>query len=97
MWRFRAAPWQGHLDYLQHICGYLQNYPDATIHFHTKIPNYSELEHVTFEWAYSVYGESKEELPHDIPKLQEANPSIPLVPWKMPTSCMILLLEGPAL
>jgi hypothetical protein len=49
------------------ICGYLRKYPDATMRFRTKIHVYFDLQHVTFYWCYSVYGGSKEELPHDMP------------------------------
>ncbi len=31
------------------------------------LPDYSQLDHVTFGWAYSVYGDSDEELPLDMP------------------------------
>ncbi len=65
--KFRSAPRQGHLDRLQRVCGYLRKYPDAAIRFRTGIPDYSHLEHVTFDWAYSVYGDSNEELPWDMP------------------------------
>jgi hypothetical protein len=52
-------------------------YPDGAICcFHTKTPDYFELDHVTYEWAYSVYysGLNKEEeLPYDM-----------LTPWGKP-------------
>jgi hypothetical protein len=67
MGRFHAAPRAGHLQHLQHICGYLKKCPDGAIRFRTDIPDYSHLEHVTYNWAYSVYGTSKEELPTDMP------------------------------
>jgi hypothetical protein len=35
--------------------------------FRTEIPDYSDLEHVTFAWCYSVYAGSKGELRHDMP------------------------------
>jgi hypothetical protein len=31
------------------------------------------LEHVTFDWAYSVYGNADEELPHDMPTTPRGN------------------------
>ena len=67
MGKFRFAPRQGHLDRLQRVCGYLRKYPDAAIRFRTGIPDYSHLEHVKYNWAYSVYGDSDEELPPDMP------------------------------
>jgi hypothetical protein len=42
-------------------------YPDAAIRFRTEIPDYSHLDHKTYDWAYSVYGESNEEVPTDMP------------------------------
>ena len=67
MGRFRAAPKAGHLQRLQRICGYLKKYPDGAIRFRTEIPDHSHLDHVTYDWAYSVYGDSKEELPFGVP------------------------------
>ena len=52
---------------LQRICGYLKKYPDGAIRFRTEIPDYSHLEHLSYDWSYSVYGNSKEELPSDMP------------------------------
>jgi hypothetical protein len=67
MGRFRCAPKVGHLQRLIRICGYLKKYPDGAIRFQTEIPDYSHLNHVTYDWTYSVYGESKEEVPSDMP------------------------------
>jgi hypothetical protein len=67
MGRFRASPRAGHLHRLQPICGYLKKYPDGAIRFRTKIPDYSHLDHVTYDWSYSIYGNSKEELPPKMP------------------------------
>jgi hypothetical protein len=67
MGKFRFAPRQGHLDCLQRVCSYLRKCPDAAIRFRTGIPDYSHLEHVKYNWPYSVYGNSDEELPPDMP------------------------------
>jgi hypothetical protein len=67
MGKFCFAPQQGHLDRLQCVCRYLRKYPDAVIRFRTGIPDYSHLDHVTFNLACSVYGDSDEELPPDMP------------------------------
>jgi hypothetical protein len=67
MGRFRAAPRKGHMVRLQRICGYLKKYPEGAIRFRTEIPDYSHLEHVSYDWSYSVYGQSKEELPYGMP------------------------------
>ena len=65
--RFRAAPRAGHLKRLERIIGFLKKYPDGAIRFRTGIPDYSHLDHVTYDWIYSVYGQSKEELPTHMP------------------------------
>ena len=67
MGRFRSAPKIGHLKRLIRICGYLKKYPDGAIRFRTEIPDYSHMDHTTYDWSYSVYGDSKEELPFDMP------------------------------
>jgi hypothetical protein len=67
MGRFRSSPKVGHLKRLQRICGYLKKFPDGAIRFRTDIPDYSHLDHKTYDWTYSVYGESKEEVPSDMP------------------------------
>jgi hypothetical protein len=70
MGKFCFAPLQGYFDRLQHICGYLRKYPDAATWFWTGISDYSHLDLVIFYWAYSVGGDSDEELPPDAPTPQ---------------------------
>ena len=41
---FCAAPRMGHLQHLQHICGYLAKMQHATVRFHTHEPDYSDLQ-----------------------------------------------------
>jgi hypothetical protein len=67
MGRFRAAPKVGHLNRLNRICGHLKKHPEGAIRFRTKIPDCSHLDHLTCDWACSVHGDSKEEVPHDMP------------------------------
>jgi hypothetical protein len=67
MGRFRAAPKVGHLNRLERIVGFLRKYPDGAIRFRTDIPDYSSLSHVEYDWSYSVYGNSKEEVPYNMP------------------------------
>jgi hypothetical protein len=67
MGRFRTAPRVGHLQRLERIAGFLRKYPDGAIRFRTDIPDYSALDHVTYDWEYSVYGGSQEELPNNMP------------------------------
>jgi hypothetical protein len=66
MGRFRAAPRIGHLE-REHISGFLRKYPDGAIRFRTDIPDYLALDHVKYDWEYSVYGNSHEELPTNMP------------------------------
>ncbi len=67
MGRFCVAPRIGHLQRLQRICGFLRKYPEGAIRFRTGIPDYSHLDHVTYDWTHSVYGNSSEELPPSMP------------------------------
>jgi hypothetical protein len=67
MGRFRAAPRVGHLARLERISGFLRKHPDGAIRFRTDIPDYSALDHVEYDWEYSVYGDSQEELPANMP------------------------------
>jgi hypothetical protein len=92
MEKSHVAPWQGHLDHLQRVCSYLRKYPDAVIWFRTGIPDYSHLDHIKFDWAYSLYGDLDEELPPNMPTLR-GNP-VCTTSLKMPISCTISLLGG---
>lgn len=65
--RFRAAPRLGHLQRLERVAGFLRKYPDGAIRFRTDIPDYSAINHVEYDWAHSVYGDSTEELPPHMP------------------------------
>jgi hypothetical protein len=53
MGRFHVAPHIGHLQRLQRICGFLRKYPEGAIRFRTNIPDYSHLDHVTYDWTHS--------------------------------------------
>ncbi|GKZ00699.1 hypothetical protein MPSEU_001021900 [Mayamaea pseudoterrestris] len=63
--RFRCAPRRGHLDRAKRVCGYLAEYPDAAIRFRTKIVDHGEP--TKYDWLQSVYGNSSEELPWNMP------------------------------
>jgi hypothetical protein len=93
MGRFRAAPKVGHLNCLNRIC-YLKKHPEGAIHFRAEIPDRSHLDHLTHDWACSVCGDSKEEVPPDMCLCQEENPSEPQL-LKMPISCKISPLVVP--
>ena len=65
---YRVAPRQGHLARLKRIYGYLRKFKHGTIRYRTGIPDYSHLVEVEYDWMYSVYGNVKEQIPHDIPE-----------------------------
>ena len=67
MSRFRAAPWQGHMDRLKRIYSYAIRTKEYPIRFRTDQPDYSFLPDQDFDWTYSVYGNVQEILPHDMP------------------------------
>jgi hypothetical protein len=64
---FRTAPRVGHLDRAKRIYGYLARMSDATIRVRTEEPDHSEWPEQHFDWAYTVYGDVKEEIPKDAP------------------------------
>jgi hypothetical protein len=65
--RFLAAPRIGHLARLERISGFLRRYPDGAIRFCTDVPDNSALDHIEYDWEYSFYGDSQEELPTNMP------------------------------
>jgi hypothetical protein len=69
MSRFRTAPRQRHLNRLKRIYGYLKKFSSAAIRIRANEPNFNELPAQDFDWFHSVYGEIKELLPRDAPKL----------------------------
>ena len=68
MSRFRAAPRQGHMDRVRRIIGYLSKMRQAIIRIRTTEPDYSSLPEKVFDWDYTCYHGSKEEIPLDVPK-----------------------------
>jgi hypothetical protein len=50
---------------LKRICGCPKKYPEGAIR--AESPDCSHLDHVTYDWTCSVHGESKEEVPSDMP------------------------------
>jgi len=67
MSRFRVAPREGHLKRLQRIYGYVASTKDAAIRVRTGLPDYSEYPDQVHDWAYTVYGNVKEQIPDDAP------------------------------
>ena len=68
MGRFRSQPRKKHLEYVQHIAGYLSKYKDAALKFNVQEPDYGHLEEMKTDWTYSVYGNVKEDIPTDMPE-----------------------------
>ena len=65
---YRVAPRQGHLARLKRIYGYLRKFKHGAVRYRTGLPDYSKLVEVEYDWMYSVYGNVKEQVPHDIPE-----------------------------
>ena len=68
MSRFRAMPRQGHLERLKRIQGYLSKMRNAVIRIRTDKPDYADLPEKIYDWAYTCYGDAKEETPYDAPR-----------------------------
>jgi hypothetical protein len=64
---FRAMPRRGHLDRAKRIYGYLYKMKDALIRVATEEPDMSEIPCVDYDWAHTVYGSPKEQIPTDLP------------------------------
>jgi len=64
---FRAAPRIGHLERLKRIISYVVKKKDGCIRVHTQEPDLSGIPIPEYDWAYSVYGNIKEEIPKDAP------------------------------
>ena len=52
----------------QRVVGYLSKLKFGTIRIRTGEPDFTDLPEVTYDWAYSVYGDVEEEIPYDIPE-----------------------------
>ncbi|MGL5934729.1 MAG: Ty1/Copia family ribonuclease HI, partial [Cetobacterium sp.] len=61
-------PRLGHLERLKPICGYLSKMKHGFIRVRTEELDYSDMADITYEWAKTVYGDVKEEIPKDAPK-----------------------------
>jgi hypothetical protein len=68
MSRFRAAPRKGHLNRLKRIYGYIKETRDGGIRIRTEIPDLSAYPENNHDWARSIYGQVKEEIPDDAPE-----------------------------
>ena len=65
---FRAAPRKGHLERAKRVFGYLARMKAAAIRVCPEEPDYSDLPYREYDWAKSVYGEVREDIPADAPK-----------------------------
>ena len=67
--RYRAMPRKGHLTRAQRVYGYLKRTKHFRIRYRTGLPDWDDtIDDVTYDWAHSVYGNVKEELPQDAPE-----------------------------
>ena len=65
--RFRAAPRFGHLERVKRIYGYLRKMKHARIVIRTDEPDFSAFPEKHYDWTYTCYGDTKEEIPSDLP------------------------------
>ena len=71
---FRIAPRIGQLECIKRVYVYVSQFKYAAIRFRTNTPDYSSLPDFSslpeqnFDLMSSVYGGSREPIPHDIPK-----------------------------
>ena len=64
---FRVAPRVGHIERVKRICGYIYKFKEGCIRVRTEVPDYSDLPVPHYDWARTVYGEVKEEVPENAP------------------------------
>ena len=67
--RLSLAPKIGHVERLKRLYGYLSKTKHFAIRYRSKEHNYSHLPEQEHDWSRIVYGNVKEEIPKDIPKL----------------------------
>jgi hypothetical protein len=65
---FRSAPRKGHLERAKRIVCYLFRFKSAQLRYRTHEPDLSDVNQPTFDWADSIYGTVREEVPRDIPR-----------------------------
>jgi hypothetical protein len=65
---FRAAPRAGHLQRAMRVVGFLSKFRHAAIRFRTERPDLSMFPVNEYDWEHTVYGNAKEEIPHDVPR-----------------------------
>ena len=65
---FRSMPRKGHLERVKRMVGYAVNMREACIRIRVDEPDYSDVPIPEYDWAYSVYGDVKEQVPEDAPE-----------------------------
>ena len=56
------------MDRVKRIHGYLAKMKYAVVRIDTEAPDYSHLPKKDYDWAYSCYGEPREDIPEDAPQ-----------------------------
>ena len=67
MSRFRVEPRKGHMERVKRIIGYLRRFKNAAIRVRIGLPDIKSLPQTVYDWAYTTYGNVKEEIPDNIP------------------------------
>ena len=65
---FRVAPRRGHLDCVKRVCGYIYRMKHAAIRIRIGRPDFSDIPVPVYDWTSTIYGETKEVVPDDIPE-----------------------------
>jgi hypothetical protein len=65
---FRVAPRKGHLERMRRLYGYVTKMRHGCIRFRTELPDYSGIPVPDNQWAKSIYGDCKEQVPEDAPR-----------------------------
>ena len=77
MSRFRSAPRKGHLERLQRVYGYVLKTNHYSTRYRTKVPDYSYLPNMKYDWSYTVYGNVQEiNCPKPLENLSLAQPPL---------------------
>jgi hypothetical protein len=63
---FRSAPRKGHLERAKRIVCYLYRFKSAQLRYRTHEPDLSDVVQPDYDWADSIYGKIREEIPRDI-------------------------------
>ena len=56
------------MERVRRLYGYLSKFKQAAIRIRMDEPDYSDLPDPEYNWAHTVYGDSKEMIPHDAPE-----------------------------